>query len=124
MRWVFIILGTFFVGLAVVGIFLPLLPSTPFLLLAAACYARGSDRLYQWIMNHRTFGPIIRSWRANRSIPAGAKKTALAMIAAAFTLSTFSLRAQPWIAAPLAVFGVGLFVWVSRLPESGGMEET
>ena len=59
-RWVFLALGCLFVVVGVVGIFVPLLPTTPFMLAAAACFARGSERFYVWLFHHRTFGPIVR----------------------------------------------------------------
>jgi hypothetical protein len=67
-RWLFLAAGHGFVGLGVLGAFLPLLPTTPFLLLAAACYARASVRFYNWLLNSRSFGPLIRDWRAHRAI--------------------------------------------------------
>jgi len=62
-RRVLIVAGTFFVGLGIVGIFIPILPTTPFLLLAAACYARSSERFYNWLLNHRWFAKYIRPYR-------------------------------------------------------------
>ena len=53
--------------LGVVGIFLPLLPTTPFVLLAAACFSRGSTRCERWLLSHRTFGPMVRDWRRHRA---------------------------------------------------------
>ncbi|MCJ7768908.1 MAG: YbaN family protein [Dehalococcoidales bacterium] len=58
---ILIVAGTLFVGLGVIGIFLPVLPATPFLLLAAACYARSSKRFYCWLLNNRWFGVHIKN---------------------------------------------------------------
>lgn len=72
-RILLIIAGTFFVGLAILGIFLPLLPTTPFLLLAAGCYARSSTRFYNWLLNNKYLGNYIRNYREGKGIPLGAK---------------------------------------------------
>jgi uncharacterized membrane protein YbaN (DUF454 family) len=56
------VLGFFFVGLGILGLFLPLLPTTVFLLLAAGCFARSSDKWHRWLLSNRTFGPIINDW--------------------------------------------------------------
>ena len=66
---VFAALGTLFLLIGIAGVFLPLLPTTPFLLLATACYARSSRRFYNWLMNHPVFGPLIIEWRTYHSIP-------------------------------------------------------
>ena len=64
-----VIFGTFFVGLGIIGIFVPVLPTTPFLLLAAACYARSSPRFYHWLLYNRWFGNYIRNYRQRKGIP-------------------------------------------------------
>ena len=74
---IFIISGSLFVVLGVVGIFIPLLPTTPFLLLAAACYIRSSERLYTWLMHNKWFGDYIRSYREGQGIP---KKIKIAVL--------------------------------------------
>ena len=74
------ILGALSLALAVVGIFLPLLPTTPLLLLAAWCFVRSSPRLYTWLMSHPTLGPYIRNFRENKAIPLHVKVVAVAMI--------------------------------------------
>ena len=68
-KTVLIICGSLSVGLGFIGILLPGLPTTPFLLVAAGCYARSSDRLYRKLLNSRRFGPLIRRYREERAIP-------------------------------------------------------
>ncbi|MBB6455064.1 hypothetical protein HNQ94_003559 [Salirhabdus euzebyi] len=68
-----IISGTISLVLGVIGIVLPLIPTTPLLLLAAACYVRSSDKLYQWLINNKWFGPYIVNYRAGKGIPLKAK---------------------------------------------------
>ncbi|MEN8615229.1 YbaN family protein [Dehalogenimonas sp. THU2] len=80
MRVLFIVIGTLAVGLGIVGIFLPLLPTTPFLLLAAASYARSSPRFYNWLINHHRLGEYIRNYRDHRAIKLHAKVTAIALL--------------------------------------------
>lgn len=86
-RWWFLGFGHVSLVLAVLGAILPLLPCTPFLLLAAACYARGSVRFYNWLLNHRTFGPAIVNWKRERAISVKHKAMAIAMIVATIALS-------------------------------------
>ena len=87
MRFLYAGLGLICVALAVLGIILPLLPTVPFLLLAAYFFANSSDRLHNWILGHRIFGPMIQDWNDNRAIRPGAKKAATLSIAAVFLLS-------------------------------------
>lgn len=108
--------GTACVGLGVLGLFLPLLPTTPFLLLAAACYARASPRFYNWLLNNRTFGPTIREWQRYRSIPYRTKLTAIALMSVTLTSSIVFFVRNPYLQATLAMFGVALAVWMYRIP--------
>ena len=61
--------GTFFIGVGLMGIFLPILPTTPFLLISAALYARSSTRFYNWLINNRIFGQYIKNYREGKGIP-------------------------------------------------------
>jgi len=72
-KYLLVVAGCLSLGLGVIGIFLPLLPTTPLLLLAAACYIRSSDRLYNWLITHKRFGPYIYNYRAGNGIPLKAK---------------------------------------------------
>ena len=69
LRSLFIIAGTLSLIFGVVGIILPLLPTTPFLLLAAACYARGSNKFYNWLLENKLFGEYIKKYRKGEGIP-------------------------------------------------------
>lgn len=108
-------LGFLFIGLGAVGAFLPLLPTTPFLLLAAACFARSSERWHGWLLNNPTFGPTIRDWQDRRCISRGAKTTALLSIllfggyAIGFAIDHFYLRL---IGGAILAYG---FFFVARL---------
>jgi len=79
-RYLLIIIGTLFLGLGIIGIFLPLLPTTPFFLLAAACYARGSKRFYNWLLTHRWFGNYIKNYRERKGIPLKIKALAISFL--------------------------------------------
>ncbi|AHD02625.1 YbaN family protein [Leisingera methylohalidivorans] len=87
MRFIYAGLGLFCVALAVIGIVLPLLPTVPFLLLAAFFFANSSERLHNWIVDHNIFGPMILDWRDRGAIRSGAKKAATVSIASVFGLS-------------------------------------
>lgn len=85
-RWMFLVCGLVLTGLGVVGAFVPLMPTTIFLILAAACFARSSPRLEAWLMEHARFGPTLRAWRENGAIPRKAKALACAGMALGFVL--------------------------------------
>lgn len=80
LRWLLISAGTFFVGLGILGIFLPLLPTTPFLLLAAACYAKSSKRFHKWLLNNRWFGNYIKNYHKEKKIPLKAKVFSISLL--------------------------------------------
>lgn len=77
---VLLLTGTISLGLGILGMVLPVLPTTPFLLLSAAAYARGSKRFYHWLMANKWFGPTIMSYREGKGIPRKTKITAIAML--------------------------------------------
>lgn len=74
---IFRLLGFLFLGIAILGIALPLLPATPFVLLSAACFARSSEKWHRWLLANRTFGPMIRNWEQNRCISCRVKLIAI-----------------------------------------------
>jgi len=103
-------------ALGVAGIFLPVLPTTPLVLLAATCFARSYRPFHEWLIAHRLFAPILREWHEHRSIPYRTKIFAIGMMAGALTVSIVFFIDPPWLKAALAVFGVALGVYMYRLP--------
>ena len=94
-RRFYLALGLAFVALGFIGAFLPVLPTTPFLILAAACFARSSPRLEAWLLDHPRFGPALRAWRERGAIPWNAKLMALAGMSGGFLVFWFTHRPGP-----------------------------
>jgi uncharacterized membrane protein YbaN (DUF454 family) len=115
-RALFFVAGLAALGLGTAGIFLPVLPTTPLVLLAAACFARSYRPFHEWLVGHRLFGPMVREWHEHRSIPYRTKVFAIGMMAGALGVSIVFFVDPPWLKAALAVFGVALGVWMYRLP--------
>ncbi len=115
-RVLLIVVGTLCVALGLLGIFLPVLPTTPFLLLAATCYARASERFYLWLLRNPTFGPTIREWRRHRSIPYRTKVVAIALMSVTMAISIVLLVGYPLAQVVLAIVGVVVGAWLYRIP--------
>ena len=88
-RVTLILAGTFFLGLGIIGIFLPILPTTPFLLLAAACYARSSKRFYSWLLNNKWFGNYIKNYREGKGVPLKVKILSISFLWITIVFSAF-----------------------------------
>jgi hypothetical protein len=102
--------GTVSVALGVLGVFLPVLPTTPFLLLAAVCYARGSERCHRWLLTNRLFGRYIRDYREGRGVSLRHKVAALALLW--LTIGYAVLRVVPTWWGKLALLGIAIGVTV------------
>jgi uncharacterized membrane protein YbaN (DUF454 family) len=113
---ILITLGSVCLGVGIVGIFLPLLPGTPLILLGAACWARSSTRLYDGLCESRLFGPTLRDWRDHRSLRRRAKWTAVSVVVLSFGASVALLDRDPWLRVALAAIGVGVAIFLARLP--------
>jgi len=116
MRALLVAIGTLSVFLGIIGIVLPLVPTTPFLLLAAACYARSSEKCYQWLLNHKWFGEYIYNYRAGKGIPFKAKVTMICFIwltigtTAGFTIDIV------WVQIMLVCIATGVTAQLCYLP--------
>ena len=102
------ILGCAALALGVVGIFVPLLPTTPFLLLAAALWVRSSPRLYEWLLAHRCFGEYIRNFRENKAIPLRAKIISLVLMWGTMLYCIFFLIPFIWVKILLGLIAAGV----------------
>jgi uncharacterized membrane protein YbaN (DUF454 family) len=107
-------LGWIFLGLAIAGIPLPLLPTTPFLMLASACFMRSSPRLHERMLRDPRFGPLLAQWRRDRSIPRGAKRKAYFVIVLTFGIS-IAITELLLLRCALLAIGLGLIVFLARL---------
>ncbi|CUH51474.1 YbaN family protein [Shimia marina] len=112
MRALWLIGGLLSVGLALIGVVLPLLPTVPFLLLAAFCFARSSERLHAWLLSHKTFGPMIADWHRSGAIRPNAKKAATVSIAAVFGISLIvGVKTSVLIIQAVVLSAVLFFIW-------------
>ena len=119
-RWLFLFLGTLFFVLGLIGVVLPVLPTTPFVLLAAACWAKGSDKFHHWLVNHRIFGKMVTDWQQKRAIPRYGKYLAWTMMTAScvmlfYRLQDTSLFWLAWLTAAICLLPA---IWMARLPDA------
>ncbi|MFN8123480.1 MAG: YbaN family protein [Thermoleophilia bacterium] len=117
-RWAWLALAYAALAIGLAGVVLPVLPTTPFVLLAAFAADRGSPRLHAWLMRHRVFGPAIRDWRRSRSVARRAKVLATAMMLLA--AAVMALTAPPVLAvsATLVMAAVGTWLWLRPEPSA------
>ncbi|CTQ53510.1 Inner membrane protein YbaN [Roseibium album] len=115
-RFTFKLLGTGCVGVGIAGAFLPILPSTIFFIMAAACFARSSPALEDKILKHPVFGPPVVAWREYGAISTRSKIIALAGMAFGFGLFYYSANPNPWLAITVAIFMLGCGIYVATRP--------
>lgn len=108
MKTLYIILGSISLVLGIIGIFLPLLPTTPFLLLTAAAYFKGSPRLYEWLLNHKYLGPYIRNFRENKAIPLRAKIISVTLVWLTMLYCIFFVVEPLWLKILLGCIAIGV----------------
>ncbi|MBL8519271.1 MAG: YbaN family protein [Betaproteobacteria bacterium] len=114
-RGLWIAAGLAALATGIVGIFVPLLPTTPFVLLAAYCFSRGSARLENWLLAHPRFGPMVRDWRDRRAVPRNAKWLASGMMVIGCAFSATQLVGL-WVWVP-PLFCACVAAWLWRLPD-------
>ena len=107
---VLIVIGFIFLGLAVLGVILPIMPTTCFVLGAAACFAKSSDRFYNWLLASRLFGPIIHNWQDTRSIPKRAKFMAISSILISGSVSVFFVEGMMIKGLVLALLSIPITI--------------
>lgn len=115
-RAAFVVAGCFFVGLGAIGAVLPILPTTPFLLLAAACFARGSRRFYRWLTGSRLFGPAIRDWQEKRTVSRKTKLSAVVLVVLTFGTTIAFAISDDRLRIGLVILAAALLILLWRLP--------
>ncbi|MEM0934629.1 MAG: YbaN family protein [Pseudomonadota bacterium] len=112
MRVLWVLCGIVSLALGALGVVLPLVPTVPFLLLTAFCFARSSPRLHVWLIEHPVFGPPIRNWQDRGAISRRAKRMATLSVAAVFLLSLLlGVRSQILALQAIILTGVLVFIW-------------
>ncbi|MGR3712821.1 MAG: YbaN family protein [Shimia sp.] len=112
MRIIWLIFGLISLGLGLIGVVLPLLPTVPFMLLAAFCFARSSDRMHNWLLTHKVFGPMIEDWNRSGAISPTAKKAATLSIVLVFGISLIlDVKTTVLVIQAVVLSAVLFFIW-------------
>ncbi len=109
---ILIFAGTLFVALGVLGIFLPLMPTTVFLLMAAYCYSRSSERFHSWLLNNRWLGGYIRNYRSGGGMSVRQKASTLSLLWASMGFSIWIISAKLWVSLLLAAIALGVTIHI------------
>ncbi len=115
-KWLLVIAGSLSLGLGILGILLPVLPTTPFLLLSAACYVRGSERLYQWLLSTRHLGNYIRAWREKKGISPGLKISIISLMLLTIAATIIFFVDALWLRILLGGIALLVTYHILRLP--------
>ena len=116
LRWVLISCGWISIACGAIGIFLPIMPTVPFLLLAAACFAKSSVRFHTWLLEHNHLGPLLHDYLKGAGIPLKAKLTALAMIWVSFPASAILFAEMLWLKLLLIATALAVSSYLIYLP--------
>ncbi|MDC7676073.1 YbaN family protein [Asticcacaulis machinosus] len=116
-RLIWCVAGLVMVGLGIVGAFLPLMPSTIFLIVAVWCFGKSSPRLEAWLLNHPRFGPTLRNWNDRKAISRPAKVMALGGMAVGYGLFYWGARPNIFLAAGVLVAIAACAIYVATRPE-------
>ncbi len=114
-RKLYLAAGLLFLALGALGVFIPVLPTTPFLLLAAAMFMRSSGRLYLWLTTHRVFGPFIRNYRLYRAVPLRSKVVALTFLYLTIGYSVIYVTENWWLRSLLLSIAAGVSWHILKL---------
>lgn len=120
MMWrpLLVLAGLMSLSLGIAGIFLPVLPTTPFVLLTGACWVKASPRFHRWLRGHATFGLMVRNWEDRHAVPRKAKWLSSGMMTASILALLWRLPQHPWLIALVALVCLSVSIWMWRLPEN------
>jgi len=114
-KGILLISGMLFVSLGIIGIFIPILPTTPFLLLAAACFARSSHRFHTWLITNKLFGNYIRNYQEGKGIPKHVKIITIALLWTTILFSIVVILNALWIKILLILIAIGVSIHILTL---------
>lgn len=109
---ILVVSGTFFLFLGIIGIFIPILPTTPFLLLAAACYARGSKKFYNWLIGNKWLGKYIKNYREGKGIPINIKIITITLLWITILFSTVLIISNFLIQIILIIIAISVTIHI------------
>ena len=112
MKFLFAFLGSVSLVLGIMGVFLPVLPTTPFLLLAAAMYMRSSQRLYDWLMSHKHLGAYIRNFREHKALPLRVKVVSVTMVWATLLYCAIFVAKEWWMSGMFIAIATGVTIHI------------
>jgi uncharacterized membrane protein YbaN (DUF454 family) len=115
---ILVVSGTFFLVIGIIGIFIPILPTTPFLLLAAACYAKGSKKFYNWLINNKWLGKYIKNYQEGRGIPLNVKIITITLLWITIAFSTIIIVSNNLIRIILIIIAIGVTIHVLTIRTS------
>jgi uncharacterized membrane protein YbaN (DUF454 family) len=115
LRFSLIVAGTISTGLGILGIFIPLLPTTPFLLLAAACYLRSSERFYHWLLYNKLFGNYIKNYLEGKGIPLKVKVISIALLWLTIIFSAVFIVHSLFFRVILLVIAIGVTIHIFKI---------
>jgi uncharacterized membrane protein YbaN (DUF454 family) len=113
---IFVLAGTISLGLGAVGVFLPILPTTPFLLLSAACYYKGSERMHRWLLSNRLFGSYVRNYKEGKGISLTGKILTLSLLWITICLSAFYVMNNYAVQIVLFAVAIAVTIHIMTLP--------
>lgn len=116
MRGIYVIVGTIALVIGAIGLFLPVIPTTPLVILAAACYYRGSERLHTWILRSRWFGETIKNYQAGRGLTRDTKVRAIFLMWTTIIISAWFFVSNHFVRVAMIGVAIGVTVYLVRLP--------
>lgn len=115
-KGIYFIIGCLSLAAGIIGVFLPVIPTTPFIMLSGWCFFRSSKKLYQWVISNETFGPTIENYQSGRGMTVKTKIRAIVMMWLAITVSVYFFITNIYLISFLYLIAVSVTVYIYRLP--------
>ncbi|HHL41333.1 MAG TPA: DUF454 domain-containing protein [Candidatus Bathyarchaeota archaeon] len=115
-KYIYLIVGSLALVAGIIGVFLPILPTTPFVLLSAWCFFRSSDKLYKWVINNETFGPTIMNYQQGKGITQKTRIRAIVMMWATISFSAYFFVSNLYVIGIMYLVAISVSVYLYRLP--------